>query len=83
MKSWEKRADTFHFKHRTKNNNDKVSLLTSHAFKFNKPIELEDEGSYLQLGKWRFIEKGDTLCIQKQTTDTSGDTQWITKMDVA
>ena len=43
MKSWEQRADTFHFKHRTKNNNDKVSLLTSHAFKFNKPIELEDE----------------------------------------
>ena len=76
MKSWEQRADTFHFKHRTKNNNDKVSLLTSHAFKFNKPIELEDEGSYLQLGKWRFIERGNTLlCIQKQTTNTNGNTQ--------
>jgi hypothetical protein len=32
--------------------------------------------SYLQLGKWRFIERGNTLlCIQKQTTNTNGNTQ--------
>ena len=82
MRTWEQRADSFRFIHRTRNNNDKVSLITSHAFKFNKPIEMENEGSYLQLGKWRFIEQGEALCIQSKTIDASGNILWTTKLHI-
>ena len=76
MNAWETRADDFHFRHRTKNNNDKVNFITSHVFKMIKPLELDDEASYLKLGpSWRLKQDNQDLVFQYLSNDI-----WITKM---
>ena len=77
MKSWEKRAATFHFRHRTSGNDDKVSLITSHAFKFNKPIELDDNDNYIKIGQnWRLKQVGTDLVIQHSDDGVNWTSKW-------
>ena len=77
MNSWEKRADEFHFRHRTFTNDNKVKFITNNAFQLNKPIELNDNESYIKIGNnWRFKQVEMNMVLQ---FSPDGDNNWTDK----